>query len=86
MGKWRCRYGSWWMVQIVLDGWVSFGIHLDFKHRKDAWGNTFGPYVDLHLAVMILSLGWHPAYSTDLQRVISVSRGGPHPDATGTYY
>ena len=84
--KWHCRYGNWWMVQIVFDGWVSIGIHIDYKHRKDTWGRTFGPYVDLHLGKIILSLGWHPYLATDLERVISVSRGGPGIDGTGTVY
>jgi len=74
------------MVQVIFDGWLSLGIHLDVRHRRDNFGNTFGPYMDLHLGVLILSLGWHPCFSTDLERVISVSRGSPHPDATGTYY
>jgi len=86
VSKWLCRYGQWWMVQVVWDGWLSFGIHLDFLHRRDTWGRTFGPYVDLHLGIMILSLGWHPYLSTDLQRVISVSRGGPPVDEMGALY
>ena len=86
MSKWHCRYGDWWMVQVVWDGWVSLGIHVDFKHRTDSFGHSFGPYVDLHLGIVIVSLGWHPAFSTDLERVSSVSRGGAAIDATGTVY
>ena len=74
------------MVQVILDGWLSFGIHLDFKHRHDVFGHSFGPYMDLHLGVLILSLGWHPYLSSDLERVSSVARGGTYPDATGTLY
>lgn len=74
------------MLQVICDGWLSFGVHLDFKHRHDAYGHTFGPYADLHLGVAILSLGWHPQYSSDLERVSTASRGGLHPDATGTFY
>jgi hypothetical protein len=82
---WRCWYGRWWMVQLVLDGWVSLGVHLDFKHRRYSAG-TYGPYVDLHLGVLILSLGWHPYLSTDLERCASYSRGGKHFDAAGDLY
>lgn len=86
MTKWRCRYGSWWMVQVVVDGWFSLGIHLDFKHRHNAFGGSYGPYIDFHLGVVILSLGWHPYLSSDLETCASYSRGGMHPDATGDLY
>ena len=86
LAKWRCRFGTWWMVQIVFDGWISLGIHIDFKHRRDVWGNTYGPYMDLHLGKMILSIGWHPYLSSDLERSATYSRGGPAIDGTGTVY
>ena len=73
---WGVRYGRWWMVQWVLDGWFSLGIHVDLKHRQRGDGVTFGPYIDLHLGVVILSLGWQPCYSTELEKCLSVSRGG----------
>lgn len=81
--NWHCRYGSWWMVQVVFDGWLSFGIHIDYKHRRDAWGHTYGPYIDFHLLKMILSIGYHPYLSTDLERVSSYSRGGAHYNGEG---
>ena len=71
---WGIRYGKWWAVQWVFDGWISLGIHIDFKHRRRSDAITFGPYIDLHLIKFIVSLGWNPAHSTDLERVISVSR------------
>jgi hypothetical protein len=86
MAKWRCRWGSWWMVQIVFDGWLSLGVHVDYKHRRDVFGHTFGPYVDFHLGKVILSLGWHPNFSSDLERVSSIARGGSAIDGTGTVY
>jgi hypothetical protein len=63
------------MVQVVLDGWLSLGVHLDFKHRCADLG-TYGPYIDLHLGVVILSLGWRPYLSGDLERAAGYSRGG----------
>jgi hypothetical protein len=86
MAKWRCRYGSWWMVQVIWDGWLSLGVHLDLKRRHDAFGHTFGPYVDLHLGVVILSFGWHPYLSGDLERALGIARGGASVDGTGTVY
>ena len=74
--KWGIKYGKFWAIQWVFDGWISLGIHIDFKHRSRSDGITFGPYIDLHLIKFIVSLGWNPAYSTDLEKVISVSRGG----------
>ncbi len=86
MRRWGCRYGSLWMVQWVLDGWFSLGIHLDLKHRVANGGLTYGPYLDLHLGFVILSLGWHPYLSGDLERALSVSRGGCPQDAEGNLY
>lgn len=85
MTKWRCRYGSWWMIQVLWDGWISLGIHVDLKQRR-ALAGTFGPYIDLHLGIVILSIGWHPYLSSNLERVASYSRGGPAIDGTGTVY
>jgi hypothetical protein len=73
---WGVRYGRWWMIQWVLDGWFSLGVHVDLKHRSRNDGLTFGPYIDLHLGVVVVSVGNNPAYSTDLERCLSVSRGG----------
>ncbi len=73
---WGIRFGSWWAVQWRFDGCLSLGIHVEFRVNIKGDGGTFGPYVDLHFLNVILSLGNNPAYSTDLERVISVSRGG----------
>lgn len=74
--RWGIASGRLWAVQYVLDGWLSLGIHLDLKHRRTDAGRSYGPYVDLHLGVVVVSLGWNPAYSGDLERAISASRGG----------
>lgn len=76
MSAWHIYYGPWWMVQWSLDGWFSLGIHVDFKTRHMAHGLKYGPYVDLHIGCAILSIGRNPVYSGDLERAISVSRGG----------
>lgn len=65
------------MVQWCLGGWLSLGIHIDFKTRYTGIPPVaYGPYVDLHLIVAILSLGRNPRYSGDIQTNCSVSRGG----------
>lgn len=76
MSRWNLRHGRWWLLQWSLNWWLSLGIHLDLKQRKDCRGRPYGPYVDLHLGCVILSIGRNPAYSGELERVISTSRGG----------
>lgn len=76
MAGWNLRHGRWWMVQWSLDGWLSLGVHVDFRHRRDAAGRRYGPYLDIHLLCFILSLGFHPTYSGDIDKLIGSSRGG----------
>ena len=73
---WHQRCASWWMVQASFDGWVSLGIHIDLRRRRAANGRRYGPYVDLHLGCVIVSLGVNPAYSGEIGAASSVSRGG----------
>jgi hypothetical protein len=70
------RHGKFWMVQVYLDWWISFGVHVDLKTRLLSSGLKYGPYVDLHIGCVILSFGRNPVYSGDFERAISVSRGG----------
>lgn len=72
---WGIRYGRWWCVQWRLDGCVSFGIHLDPIARLSELG-PYGPYLDLHLLVLTVSVGRNPAFAGDLERALSISRGG----------
>lgn len=73
---WHLKHGSWWMVQWAFDGWVSLGIHLDWRRRVTGKGVRYGPYVDFHLVVAIVSFGVNPAYAGDLDAMASFSRGG----------
>jgi len=73
---WNMRYGGWWAVQWNFDWWFSLGMHFDFKKRKTAEGIEYGPYVDLHLGLFIISFGRNPIYSGEVEKLISVSRGG----------
>jgi hypothetical protein len=67
------------MVQWQFAGWLSLGVHLDFRTRITAEGQRYGPYLDLHLLCVIVSLGRWPLYSGALERSVSVSRGGLAP-------
>lgn len=75
MARWHLWHGNWWMVQASLAGWFSLGIHIEPRRRTSPNGG-YGPYVDLHLGVVILSLGRNPVWSGDLEAGVSVSRGG----------
>ena len=64
---WGYRHGRFWMIQWVLDGTLSLGIHIDPLRRQ--WGEGegfFGPYVDLHLGPLVLSVGNRPARANAL--------------------
>ena len=76
MNGWHMVYGSWWAIQWQWNGWLSLGIHVDWRCRRRADGRRYGPYADLHLACIILSVGRWPIYSGDLDQACSVSRGG----------
>jgi hypothetical protein len=73
---WHRRYGKWWMLQWELDGWLSLGIHLDFRHRHRGDGLAYGPYVDFHLGFVIVSLGLNPVYAgeIDLRTSVAINR------------
>lgn len=68
------------MIQWAFDGWLSFGVHLDFRYRENEQ-RSYGPYIDLHMGLLILSLGYHPVYSGELDLRSSVSRGGLNGDS-----
>ena len=72
------------MLQWSCNWWFSLGLHVDLKRRRDHQGRSYGPYLDLHLGGVILSLGWNPAYSGELERLISTSRGGLDGDSDET--
>lgn len=77
MYDWHIRYGSWWMVQWSFAGWLSFGVHIDFRRRVNSTLNvSYGPYIDMHLGMVILSIGHNPAYSGEIHRLVNIARGG----------
>ena len=77
MSAWNLHHGSWWMIQWSFDGWFSIGLHVDFRKRINSTSNApYGPYIDIHLGCFILSVGRNPAHSGELDRIISVGRGG----------
>ena len=76
MATWGIRYGRCWAIQWRLDGCLSLGIHLEPRRRPHVLVGSYGPYLDLHLGLITVSIGNRPAYSGDLERALSISRGG----------
>lgn len=77
---WNIRYGVIWMIQWQLNGWLSCGVHIDPVSRRVAGGRfaglRYGPYIDLHLGIVIVSLGWRPYLSGELVNESGIARGG----------
>lgn len=77
-GKWWCLQWCWqelWGRRLAFAGWISLGVHVDFKKRV-AKGVVYGPYMDLHLGVIVLSVGVNPSYSGAYHAIAGHSRGG----------
>jgi hypothetical protein len=73
---WNMKWSRWWMIQWDFSGWVSFGIHIDFRRRTHArTGIKYGPYVDIHLPGVILSFGPDCYWATGHDDINS-GRGG----------
>lgn len=77
---WRVRYGRWWCVQWCRDGWLSLGLHADFRRRigymPDGTRMRYAPYLDLHVGWLMVSVGVNPVYAGHVYCDTSVSRGG----------
>lgn len=76
MAKWHLHHGRWWMFQWSWNGWLSLGVHLDFRRRPVGDNKTYGPYVDVHFGPYILSLGNNPVYTAAEEFRIAGGRGG----------
>lgn len=78
MARWYIRHGSWWMLQWVWPAWWwSLGIHIDPRVTgRTEQGKPFGPYLDLHVWMFILSLGRNPVYTHGDTYRGTASRGG----------
>ena len=71
------RYGRWWSVLPVQERCLSLGVHLDTRARRTAGeGLRYGPYVDLHLGWVIVSVGVNPIYAGEVDLLIPSARGG----------
>jgi hypothetical protein len=66
--RWGVAWGRWWMIQYSLDGTFSLGLHIDPVRRE-----AYGPYLDLHLVALAISLGRRPGRANNN----SLMRPGP---------
>jgi hypothetical protein len=56
---------------------VSLGVHVDSRRRRTGTeGLRYGPYVDLHLGRVVVSVGVNPIFAGDLDLLIPSARGG----------
>lgn len=72
MARWGLRAGRWYMIQWTLDGTVSLGVHVDPLRRSGDHG-PFGPYVDVHLGPVVVSVGNHPDRAGDYAKLASTA-------------
>jgi hypothetical protein len=78
--RWGILHGSFWLFQYALDGTLSLGVHVDPVRRVSDTG-PYGPYLDLHFAFCVLSVGYHPARANGI--VTLQGQGGiMRPEAT----
>jgi hypothetical protein len=70
-GPWYLAWGSWWSVVFALDRTFSFGVHVEPRRLHNR-----GPYVDVHLPALCVSLGRWPVYQGSLESQRAYARGG----------
>lgn len=58
-------HGRWWAVQLYVNKYVSLGVHID-------WGR---PYLDLHLGLFIVSVGYRPEITLEVDAQRGSCRG-----------
>lgn len=69
-------YGPLWALQWGLDRLLSIGLHIEPRSRRTNAGTRYGPYLDLHLPGLVLSVGINPILAGELDLIRSYSRGG----------
>lgn len=74
-------HNEWLCVQWGFHILVSVGWHIEWRTRRTNAGVKYGPYVDFHLIGCVVSVGRQPAFSGDLDSMVSYSRGGVRADS-----
>lgn len=74
--RWYLRWGPWWAVLLHRDGTFSFGIHIDpVRRERGIEPFTYGPYVDIHLPMLCVSIGHNPVYCSSLESQRNYAKG-----------
>ncbi len=77
---WCLAWGRWWSVYWSLERLFSLGVHVEYRRRpcnlRTGEHLMFGPYVDIHLPTLCISLGNNPAYVGSLDAQRQFARGG----------
>lgn len=74
MKRWYAWWGPEWAIQIDFARPFAFGFHVEPRTQRTAEGVTFGPYADLHLPFVVLSVGRNPIHAGDLDRALSYAK------------
>lgn len=70
------RWGRWWAIQWGWGRLLELGVHVEPRRCRNNAGLSFGPYIDLHLPGVTVSIGNRPIYAGELDLLRSTSRGG----------
>lgn len=75
-GREGFRYGSWWCIHYALDRTFALGIYVQPWQGMTGSGLPYGPYIDVHLPMLILSVGVNPVYANDPEFIARYGRAG----------
>lgn len=74
--RWGLWWGPWWAVLFHCDWTFSIGIHVEPRRRqRGSEPSSYGPYVDLHLPMLCLSVGRNPVYVSSLETQRNYAKG-----------
>jgi len=74
--KWFLAWGPWWSVYWSFDHTFSLGVHIEPRKRpRGCEPFSYGPYIDIHLPMLCVSLGNNPVYAGSLDAQRQFSRG-----------
>lgn len=73
--RWKLWWGPFWALLWHRDWTLSLGVHVEPRHRKRGIPPHYGPYVDFHLPMLCVSLGWNPVYCSSLESQRNYAKG-----------
>lgn len=70
------KFGSWWAIQYDGNRPIALGFHVELRRMPARPNMTYGPYIDIHVPYLIISIGRHPIYTYPDDMIRTYSRGG----------